>query len=68
MFCVAGQHALFGGWTDDCRGLLQHREGQMEADISDEGKEDGVWGRGDKWLYLCNGGLLVLKRDLSAEH
>lgn len=68
VLCVSGQHAVFGGWTDDCCRLLQHREGGMEAGISDEGEEDGVWGWGDKWLYLCNWGILLLKRDLSAEH
>lgn len=68
MFCVSGQHAVFGGRTDDDRRLLQHRAGRMEANIGDEGEEDGVWRCGDKRLYLCNRRILLLKRDLSAEH
>lgn len=68
VLCFSGQHAVFGGWTDDHRRLLQHRERRMETNISNEGEEDGVWSCGYKWLYLCNRGLLILKRDLSAEH
>lgn len=68
VFCVSGQQAVFGGRTDNYRGLLRRRERRMETNISDEGEEDGVWGRGDKWLYLCNRGILLFKRDLSAEH
>lgn len=67
MLCLAAQHAVFGGWTDDCCRLLQRRQGRMEANISDEGEEDGVWSSGDKWLYLRNRGILLLKRDISAE-
>lgn len=68
VLCVSGQHAVFGGWTDDYRRLLQHRERRMEADICDEGEEDGVWGCHNKWLYLRYRRILLLERDLSAEH
>ncbi len=68
VFCVSGQHAVLGGWADDHCRLLQHRQRRMETDISDEGEEDGVWGCGNKWLYLCNWGILLLERDVSAEH
>lgn len=68
VFCVSQQQAVFGGWTDDHRGLLRPRERRVEVDISDEGEEDGVRGRGNKRLYLCDGGILPLKGDLSAKH
>lgn len=68
VLCIPEQHAVFGGWTDDGRRLLQCREGWMEAHIGDEGEEDGVRCCGDKWLCLCKRGILLLKRDLSAEH
>lgn len=68
VFCVSQQQAVCGGWTDnDCR-LLRHRERRVETDIGDEGEEDGVWGRGNKWLYLRNRWILVLQRDLPSKH
>lgn len=64
----SGQHAVFSGRTDDHRRLLQHGERRMEANISNEGEEDGVRGCGDKRLHLCNRRIFLLKGDLPAEH
>lgn len=68
VFCVSQQQTVFGRWTDDYRRLLWHRERRVEANVCDEGEEDGVWGCGNKWMYLCNRRILLLKRDLPAEH
>ena len=68
MLCGSQQQAVFGGRTDDERRLLRPWERRVEANISDEGEEDGVRDRSNKWMYLCNRGILLLKGDLSAEH
>lgn len=65
---VFKQQTVPGWWTDDCGRLLPPRGRRVEACILDEGEEDGVWCCGDKWLYLCDGGIFLLKRDLSAKH
>lgn len=65
---IPEQHAVFGGRTDDSCRLLQCGEGWMEAHIGAEGEENGVRCCSDKRVCLCERGIFLLKRDLSAEH